>query len=135
MAVPLRLPAVTSVRCRHTAADLMVGLHLHLHMAEDGRPRMEEGSAVAGLQLRPTEVERLLTAAEVAAGRCLCHRMVVAVTPVVAVARADSVGEVGAMYPQGAVRIMVVAGVTGTAKLIPKSSAECKMPLSGGILF
>jgi hypothetical protein len=137
MAVPLRLLAVISVRRRHMVADLMVDLHPHLRMVEGVRLPMAVAAlclcrrmAVAGLQLRRT----------VGVGR---HLTVVAVTPVVdsvvavtpavglvaAVAQADSAAEVVATYRQEAGAItVVVAGVTGIAKLISKirTNAECR---------
>lgn len=146
MAVLLHLPAVTSVRHLHTVADLMVALHLHLHIVLGAHlptaaivarcpcRRMAE-AAVAGLQFRPTVgAGRHLTA--VAADPCLCHRTVVAVTPVVdsvvAVARADSAVEVVATYPQeeaGIAGIMVMAEVARTTKLMSEklsANAECR---------
>lgn len=134
MAVLLHLPAVTSVRHLHTVADLMVALHLHLHIVLGAHlptaaivarcpcRRMAE-AAVAGLQFRPT----------VGAGR---HLTAVAVTPVVdsvvAVARADSAVEVVATYPQeeaGIAGIMVMAEVARTTKLMSEklsANAECR---------
>ena len=133
MAVPLRLLAVISVQRLHTVADLMVDLHPRLRMVEGVRLPTAVAAlclcrrmAVAGLQLRRT----------VGVGR---HLTAVAVTPVVdsvaAVAQADSAAEVATYRQEAGATTVVVAGVTGTAKLISKNYDQRRMPPFGGILF
>jgi hypothetical protein len=143
MAVPLRLLAVISVQRLHTVADLMVGLHPHLRMVEGVRLPMAVAvlclcrrMAGAGLQLRRTVGEgRHLTAVAVTP----VVDSVVAVTPAVglvaAVAQADSAAEVATYRQEAGAITVVVAEVTGTAKLISKNYDQRRMPPFGGILF